>query len=87
MTAQNSDPASPALRVVTIGELEAAINRARAAQPAVGAEAVLSREVSVMAKLYGRMIWERQPDLSWDALTDAERVALQLWAAPLVRQA
>jgi hypothetical protein len=87
MTTPFTDFAPPAPRVLTIGALEAAINRARAAQPATGAEAVLSREVSVLAKLYGRMIWDREAQRPWETLTDTERVALQLWAAPVGRQA
>ena len=87
MTTPFTDFAPPAPRVLTIGALEAAINRARAAQPATGAEAVLSREVSVLAKLYGRMIWDREAERPWETLTDTERVALQLWAAPVGRQA
>ena len=87
MTTPFTDFAPPAPRVLTIGALEAAINRARAAQPATGAEAVLSREVSVLAKLYGRMIWDREAERPWETLTDTERVAFQLWAAPVGRQA
>lgn len=87
MTTLLTDPASPLPRVLTINALEAAINRARAAQPATGAEAVLSREVSVLAKLYGRMIWDRELERPWETLTDTEQVALQLWAAPVGRQA
>lgn len=68
--------------LVTVAELEAAINRARAAQPASGSEASLTLEVSTLASLYGRLIWERRDAVALGALTDAERVALRLWRPP-----
>lgn len=73
---------SDARDLVTVAELEAAINRARAAQPASGSEASLTLEVSTLASLYGRLIWERRDAVALDTLTDAERVALRLWRPP-----
>ncbi len=70
---------------VSIGELEAAINRARAAQPAAGPESSLTLEVATLAALYGRLIWERRDVVEVDALSDAERVALRLWLPPATR--
>jgi hypothetical protein len=67
---------------VSIGALEAAINRARAAQPAAGPESSLTLEVATLAALYGRLIWERRDGVELDALSDAERVALRLWLPP-----
>ncbi|MEI7446932.1 MAG: DUF3717 domain-containing protein, partial [Burkholderiales bacterium] len=55
---------------VTVAELEAAINRARAAQPASGAEASLTLEVSTLASLYGRLIWERREAIGLVELSD-----------------
>jgi hypothetical protein len=69
-------------RRISIAELEAAINRARAAQPASGAESSLTLEVATLGALYGRLIWERLDAVDVDALTDAERVALGLWLRP-----
>lgn len=69
-------------RRISIAELEAAINRARAAQPASGAESSLTLEVATLGALYGRLIWERLDGVDVDALTDAERVALGLWLRP-----
>lgn len=69
-------------RRIPIAELEAAINRARAAQPASGAEASLTLEVATLGALYGRLIWERRDAVEIDALSDAERVALGLWLPP-----
>jgi hypothetical protein len=64
---------------LSIGELEAAINRARAAQPASGPESSLTLEVATLGALYGRLIWEHRDGVDIGGLTDAERVALQLW--------
>jgi hypothetical protein len=64
---------------LSIGELEAAINRARAAQPASGPESSLTREVATLGALYGRLIWAHLEGVDIETLTDAERVALQLW--------
>jgi hypothetical protein len=62
-----------------IGDLEAAINRARAAQPASGPESTLTLEVATLGGLYGRLIWEHRDGVEIGSLTDGERVALQLW--------
>ena len=67
---------------VSIGALESAINRARAAQPAAGPESSLTLEVATLAALYGRLIWERRDGVELEALSDAERVALRLWLPP-----
>jgi hypothetical protein len=69
-------------RRISIAELEAAINRARATQPASGPESTLTLEVATLAALYGRLIWERRDAVEADALSDAERVALRLWLPP-----
>jgi hypothetical protein len=69
-------------RHVTIGEIEAAINRARAVQPAAGPESSLTLEVATLAALYGRLIWERRDEVALDEVSDAERVALRLWLPP-----
>ena len=64
---------------VAITDLEAAINRARAAQPASGPESALTREVALLAGLYGRMIWERLDSVAFDSLSTPEQLALQSW--------
>jgi hypothetical protein len=64
---------------IAIGDLEAAINRARAAQPASGPESALTLEVATLGALYGRLIWERSDGVGVSELSDAERVALRLW--------
>jgi len=67
---------------VCIAELEQAINRARSAQPAIGPEPMLTLEVTTLAALYGRLIYERRPAVDPASLTTAERVALRLWSPP-----
>jgi|LauGreDrversion4_2_1035121.scaffolds.fasta_scaffold30631_2 hypothetical protein len=64
---------------VSITHLEAAINRARAAQPASGPESALTREVALLAGLYGRMIWQRCDSIDIEGLSMAEQLALQSW--------
>lgn len=71
-----------AMTTIPIAQVEAAINRARAAHPACGAESALSLEVSVLAGLYGRMIYERLEQVELGSLSTAERVALELWLPP-----
>jgi len=73
---------SSAAHPIGIGQLEAAINRARLARPAQGVEAVLAREVAVMASLYGRLIWERRGAVSWEELSEVERDAVRQWLSP-----
>jgi hypothetical protein len=67
------------MSTIGIAQVEAAINRARAAHPATGIEAALSLEVSALAGLYGRMIYERRDRVELASLSAAERVALELW--------
>jgi hypothetical protein len=64
---------------LSIGDLETAINRARAAQPASGPESSLTLEVATLGALYGRLIWEHRDGVELASLSDAERIALQLW--------
>ncbi len=64
---------------ISIGDLESAINRARAVQPASGVEGSLTREVATLGGLYGRLIWERAEGIDMATLSDAQRVAIELW--------
>ena len=66
---------------ISLTELETAINRARAAQPARGPEASLGRDVAVLAGLYGRMIWGRTERLTVNEISAAERAVLLRWVA------
>jgi Protein of unknown function (DUF3717) len=69
----------PPLGNFTIQALEQAINRARQANPAHGAEASLSPEVAKLAALYGWMIYEGRQELSPDLLNADEMDALSRW--------
>jgi hypothetical protein len=59
-----------------VAELEALINSVRSAHPASGSEAALSREVALLAGIYGRLIYFRLTDTQQLALTAAEQEAL-----------
>ena len=56
------------MTTIAISQVEGAINRARARQPPSGAESALSLEVSTLAALYGRMIFERRERVERDAV-------------------
>ena len=72
-------PSLPPVTTIAISQVEGAINRARARQPPSGAESALSLEVSTLAALYGRMIFERRERVEFESLSDGEQVALRLW--------
>lgn len=62
-----------------LSRLESAINRARQAQPAQGFEAALADDVSVLGRVYGRLIWRRAAGFRRSELNDDERAALDRW--------
>jgi|OpeIllAssembly_1097287.scaffolds.fasta_scaffold2335489_1 hypothetical protein len=64
-----------------ISQLEAAINRARTAQPASGAESALARDVALLAAVYGRLIYERAESVDLERLGADEQLALLRWLA------
>ncbi len=75
---------SDALRIegqhqITLTDLELAINRARQHLPAQGAEHKLATEVSVLANLYGKMIYYKQIIVPMELLTDVEQMTLLQW--------
>lgn len=67
------------MSTLSIGQLERAINRARAVEPSQGTEAALSRDVGVLAGVYGRMIYLRVDEMPWSALEERERAVLVRW--------
>lgn len=67
------------MSTISIGQLERAINRARAVEPSQGTEAALSRDVGVLAGVYGRMIYLRVDEMPWNALEERERAVLVRW--------
>lgn len=64
---------------ITLGELEATINKARLALPPHGVEASLESDVAALGGLYGKMIYYKQLEVPMELLTDAEQVALLNW--------
>lgn len=62
-----------------LSRLEGAINRARQAQPAQGFEASLADDVSLLGRVYGRLIWRRAAMFRRNELNDDERAALDRW--------
>ncbi len=62
-----------------LARLEQAINRARQAAPAQGAEAALNRDVAILGELYGRLIWRRQPGFRLAELDADEQAAFARW--------
>lgn len=67
--------------MVSITELEAAINRARHAHPAHGREAALSPDVALLAALYGELIYRRAHQFELATLSPELRGAFERWRA------
>jgi hypothetical protein len=68
--------------IVPVAELEAAINRARDAQPARGHEGTLSPDVARLADLYGKMIAAHAEAFNSDRIDPATWEVFQRWARP-----
>jgi Protein of unknown function (DUF3717) len=64
-------------RRVNIAALEALINRVKQEQPAAGRALALSAQVSVLAGIYGEMIYCHAADTNQLALTPSQRSALE----------
>ena len=67
------------MQTITIHELETAINRARAAQPATGSHASLSADVALLADVYGGMIYGRRDSVAMEELSLAQREVIGRW--------
>jgi len=65
--------------IVSITDLELAINRARQGEPAAGNEAALSSDVSLLADLYGELIFRGHRAFKADTVSPAHQEALQRW--------
>ncbi|NBO03845.1 MAG: DUF3717 domain-containing protein [Betaproteobacteria bacterium] len=72
--------------MISLQQLEQAINRARASSPSRGTDAQLDPEVSVLAGIYGQMIYYRLKTLALSALSPRELEAWQRWSLPRVQQ-
>ncbi len=65
---------------ITIVELEAAINRARAASPI--SDNALAPDLGRMAQVYGAMIYARQCQVTLESLPSANASAIRRWMGP-----
>jgi Protein of unknown function (DUF3717) len=70
---------SQILTQISLSDLEVAINRARAAMPAQGADHELASDVAVLANLYGKMIYYKQVVVPMQLLSDSEQIVLLNW--------
>jgi Protein of unknown function (DUF3717) len=73
-----------ALNQLALADLETAINKARQAlehsSPKVGDEDPIQVDLSVLAGLYGKMIYYQQISIPMELLSDTEQIALLTWA-------
>jgi hypothetical protein len=70
---------SQTLTQISLSDLEAAINRARAAMPAQGINHELASDVEVLANVYGKMIYYKQIVVPLQLLSDGEQIVLLNW--------
>jgi hypothetical protein len=63
-----------------LARLERAINRARQAEPAQGHEAALAKDVALLGRVYGRLIWRRAATLQLAEFDEDERAAWDRWS-------
>jgi Protein of unknown function (DUF3717) len=73
-----------ALNQLTLADLETAINKARQAlehsSPKIGDDDPIQVDLSVLAGLYGKMIYYQQTSIPMELLSDTEQIALLTWA-------
>lgn len=67
------------MEIITINALEQAINRARHSEPATGHESALSSDVSLLADLYGELIFRGHKAFQADSVSDTHRQVLSRW--------
>ncbi|NUU03830.1 DUF3717 domain-containing protein [Herbaspirillum robiniae] len=65
--------------MLTLTELEEAINYWRQQRPATGEECALSPEVNALAGVYAMMIYERRHELAAEQLDVQARQLLEAW--------
>jgi len=70
--------------ILTIQELEGAINRCKLAQPV--SEGILPPDLRALATVYGRMIIEHLDSINVDAQGVVLRDALQRWCHPATHE-
>ncbi len=71
--------------LITLTEIESAINFWRQRSPSVGEELRLCREASSLATPYARMIIERRQNLPLSELSDTAQQAYRDWQAALAK--
>lgn len=79
MTPTSMENGAPG-EVITIAELEGAINYFNRLSPPQGGM-ITSNEVRKLADLYGTMVYERQVNVALAALTDIQRAAVDAYRA------
>ncbi|KAF1042713.1 MAG: hypothetical protein GAK35_02574 [Herbaspirillum frisingense] len=65
--------------MLTLTELEQAINYWRQQRPASGEECALSPEVNALAGVYAMMIYDRRHELALDEIDTQARQLIQSW--------
>lgn len=68
--------------MISLQQLEQAINRARAAHPASGKDARLHADVSLLGGVYGQMIYRRLKSMALDLFSPCELEAWHRWSSP-----
>ena len=71
--------------VITLPQIESAINFWRQRSPSVGEELRLCREASALATPYARMIIEHRQSMPVSELSETAQLALQQWQAALTK--
>lgn len=73
-----------ALNQLSLADLETAINKARQSlqhsSPNADDEDPIQVDLSVLAGLYGKMIYYQQISIPMELLSDTEQIALLTWA-------
>lgn len=67
--------------MLTLTELEEAINYWRQQRPATGEECALSPEVNALAGLYAMMIFERRHEVALEQMEVQARQLVESWQA------
>jgi len=65
--------------MISLQQLEEAINRARSSHPATGTDACLHPDVAVLGGIYGEMIFRRLKLLNPALLGESQREVLARW--------
>jgi hypothetical protein len=71
--------------LITLPQIESAINFWRQRSPSVGEELRLCREASALATPYARMIIEHRQSLAVSELSESAQQALKDWQAALAK--